>query len=225
VPCGGFAIACAATTEVLARERRSSRHPQWRKTQSSWLAWLSPSCVLALAVPLADSQAYELVTVEAHRDGAVYQLRVEALFDAPPERLLRVLTDYNRLHELHPQIISSRSFGPVGPATEEVHTSFEGCVLFFCRTVTRAERILLADGSLFGEDIPDRGSFSEGRSEWRLSVEGEGTRLRYETRFVPAFRVPPMLGPAMLARIVERLTVETMAEAEKRAQVDDAAAE
>jgi hypothetical protein len=178
-----------------------------------------------LAVPLADARAYELVAVEAHRDGPVYQLRVEALFDAPPERLLRVLTDYNRLHELHPRITSSRSLGLVGPATEEVHTSFEGCVLFFCRTVLRAERILLEAGSLFGEDVPERGSFSEGNSEWHLSAEGGGTRLRYETRFVPAFRVPPMLGPAMLARTVERLTVETMAEAERRAQADDAAAE
>jgi len=175
------------------------------------------AAALVLLAPPEAAEAFELIAVETGRDGPAYTLRIEALFDAPPARLLEVLTDYNRIHELHPRMKVSRSLGPVGANVEEVYSHFEGCVLLFCRDIQRVEHIRAHANTLVAVDVPGRGSFSEGRTEWRFSAEGAGARLHYETRFVPAFRIAPLVGPGVLVRSVERMTLETMAEADRRA--------
>lgn len=176
----------------------------------------------AMLLPGAEPLAYELVSVETSRDGAAYVLRIEAVFAASPARVLAVLTDYDHIHELHPRMIRSRSLGIVGPATEEVYTRFEGCLLMFCRSLERVERIRADDGALFAEDVPGRGSFREGSTVWRFAAAGEQARLKYEARFVPAFWVPPLIGPGQMSRSVQRMTLELMTEVERRAgQADD----
>ncbi|MFU8820164.1 MAG: SRPBCC family protein [Gammaproteobacteria bacterium] len=174
--------------------------------------------VMALLAPLAGAHAFELVSVKTARDGPAYLLRIEAVFDAvSPERMLAVLSDYEHIHELHPQILESRSLGKVAPATEEVFSRFRGCVLFLCQTLNRVERIRRQGNALVAEDVPGRGSFSDGHTEWQFTREGDGARLHYEARFVPAFSVAPVFGPAALARSLERMTLETMAETHRRA--------
>ncbi len=179
-------------------------------------------CALALACCLggmAGSQvrAMDLVSVVAQRDGEAYLLNIEALFEASPERLLEVLTDYDRLHELHPRMLESRSLGFVGPATEEVYTQIKGCVMFFCRTLHRVESIREEPGRLLAVEVAGRSSFREGRTDWRYAPEGSGTRLVYQARLVPAFWVPSVLDAAALARSLEHMVVEMMGEAELRA--------
>jgi hypothetical protein len=176
--------------------------------------------VLLLLAPYPPVQAFELLMTMAERDGPAYLLRIEARFDAPPERLLAVMTDYGRLHELHPWLTESRSLGTVGPATEEVYTRLEGCILLHCRTLHRVEQIRRENGTLIATDVAGRSAFRAGESTWRLEPEGSGTRLQYESRLVPDFWVAPILGPNMLARTVERLAVQMMAEADRRAGGD-----
>lgn len=177
---------------------------------------------LALLAPFAGAYAFDLVSVTTERDGPAYLLRIEAVFDAvSPERMLAVLTDYEHIHELHPQILESRSLGTVAPATEEVYSRFKGCALFFCRTLDRVEHIRRQGDVLVAEDVPGRGSFSEGQTEWRFTGEGDRARLHYTARFVPAFSVAPLFGPSVLVRSLERMTLETMAEAHRRALLAD----
>lgn len=179
------------------------------------------AAALLLVLPAHAAVAMEVISVEAGREGPAYVLRIEAEFTAPPGRLMAILTDYDRIHELHPRILQSRSLGHIDAVTEEVYTRFEGCVLFFCRSLDRVEHIRVVGHSLFAEDVPGRGSFTEGRTVWRLAAEGKGTRLHYFARFVPAFWVAPLIGPGVLARSVERMTIETMAAVDRRAVAGD----
>lgn len=178
---------------------------------------LARLALVGVALAAAPAAGFELVSAVAGRDGSTYQLDIEARFRATPEGLLAVLTDYARVHELHPALLESRSLGAVAPDTEEVYTRFEGCVLLFCRTLHRVERIRLDGLTLVAEDVPARGSFAEGNTTWRLEPDGDGTRLRYSARFVPAFAVLPLFGPGVLSRSLERMTLESMAEADRRA--------
>lgn len=183
---------------------------------------LALACGLAGLAATGQVGALELLTVMAQRDGEAYLLQIEAVFEVPPDRLLEVLTDYDRLHELHPWMVESRDLGPVGPGTREVYTRTEGCVLLYCRTLHRVEWIREEPSRLVAEAVAGRGSFREGSTEWRFTPERSGTRLVYQARFVPAFWVPPLLGPGALARSVERMTVEMLGAAERRAaQADD----
>jgi hypothetical protein len=183
---------------------------------------LSLAGALAVFGIAGEAAAFEVVSVQAEREGPAYRLRIEARFAASPERVLAVLTDYDHVHELHQRITESRSLGQVGPDTEEVYTRFEGCVLFYCQILHRVEHIRIEGGTLFARDVPGRGSFREGSTTWRLAAEDEGARLQYEAHFVPAFKVAPLIGPGLLVGTVERMTLETMAEVDLRAlQSDD----
>lgn len=181
------------------------------------------STVLALSL-LAGApglQAFELRAVDTRRDGEAYELRIEARFTAETDRLLAVLTDYDRIHELHPRFLASRSLGRVAPGVEEVYIRFEGCVVVFCQVMHRVEQIEASDDGLVATDVPRRGSFREGRTEWQFRREDGGTVLEYHTRFVPAFEPAPLLGPALLLDAVEQMTLETMAEVDRRALLLD----
>lgn len=177
-------------------------------------------CVLLLLVPFSQAWALEVLSVATGRDGPAYLLHIEATFEAAPAQLLAVLTDYDRIHELHPALLETRSLGTIGPDTEEVYTRFEGCVLLFCKTLHRVEHIRIVGTALLAADVPGRGSFSEGATEWKFSTTEQGARLHYEARFVPAFRVAPLFGAAALVKSVAGITVEVMAEVERRALQD-----
>lgn len=180
------------------------------------------ACVLALAGPASAAQAFELLSIETKHDDNEYLLRIEARFAASPAQLLAVLTDYEHIHELHPRMVESRSLGQVGPATEEVATRFEGCVMMFCQTVRRVEQIRVEEHALLARDVPQRGSFREGTTTWRFDELEDGAKLRYESRFVPAFSVTPVVGPLVMMRSLREMTVETMREVDRRAvQLDD----
>lgn len=165
-------------------------------------------------------QAFELRAVDTRRDGEAYELRIEARFTADAGRLMAVLTDYDRIHELHPRLLASRSLGRVAPDVEEVYIRFEGCVVVFCQVMHRVEQIRASDDGLVATDVPRRGSFREGRTEWQFRREGGGTVLEYHTRFVPVDE-PPLLGSTLLLDAVRRMTVETMAEVDRRALLLD----
>ena len=173
-------------------------------------------------LPGPASQAFELLHAETGRDGEAYWLRLEARFAAGVPALLAVLTDYERIHELHPDLLTSRSLGSVGPGIEEVRVNLASCVLFICRTLRRVEHIRVEDDAIFARDVPGRGSFSSGATAWRFTPEEAGARLRYETRFVPVPGTVPPLGSGILLSSVEQMTVELMAEVDRRAlQADD----
>jgi hypothetical protein len=224
IACAGFATGSGGTIELIgaARPVRRGRTPARRR------ALFGLACALALS-PATPAQAFELVSVEASREGDAFQLRIEARFDATPAQLLAVLTDYDRLHELDRRITATRALGLVDADAdadadghaEDVYSSYEACMLVFCRSLHRVERVRVQGHSLLAEDVPDRGSFREGRTHWRLSPRSAGARLEYEAHFVPAFRVPPFIGRALVARFVERVTLSAMAELERRALLQD----
>ncbi len=177
------------------------------------LPWLCVAC--ALTSPRAG--ALDIETAVVSRSDGAYELAIDARLDAPPGRVLAVLTDYARLPELHPQIRETRVLGRPAPGATEVFTRLEGCVVLFCRDLERVEVIRLTAAGLEAEDVAGRSSFREGRTRWLVAADGVGTRLSYRSRVVPGFWVPPVFGPALLGRSIKKMTLETMAAVEARA--------
>ncbi len=165
--------------------------------------------------------AFELLTVESRHEGEEYVLRIEARFAADADAVLGVLTDYDRIHELHPGLLESRSLGRVAPGVEEVYLRSEACVVLFCREMDRVEHIRVDDYALHAVDVPRRGSFRSGATSWVFTPDGDGTLLSYQTRFVPVFEPVPLLGPALLLDAVEKMTREVMQEVDRRALAND----
>lgn len=159
-----------------------------------------------LLVPLAVAAA-DLPRVNVDRDGERYRVAVEDLVPAPPERVFAVLTDYDHLSRLYRGIRESRRL-PGGPPTR-VRVESEACLLLFC-VGFRQELELSQQPPRHLEALidPAASDFREGRMSWDLEPEGAGTRLRYQASFVPSFWIPPLVGPWLLRRSLERTAGE-----------------
>jgi len=177
-----------------------------------------PVAVLLACLACGPAAAVEVLGTQAGRDGEAFTFRLEARVDVPVERLVAVLTDFDRIHELHRRMVASRDLGEVEPGVTEVYTELKGCVAVFCRTIHRTERVRRTVDGLLAEDVPGRGDFEAGSTRWIFFAEGEGTRLVYETSLLPGFWIPPLLGPSMLADNTRRTTIEMLAAAERKAR-------
>jgi Polyketide cyclase / dehydrase and lipid transport len=135
------------------------------------------------------------------RDGAAYAISFESVVDAAPRQVYAVLSDYVRLGELSPAIVSVRVMPAPGGRGVRVRSVLKSCVWVFCRSVVEVQDVVEPDGrTIVGRIVPGLGDFERGWTVWRVAALGGRTRVRYEASFVPAFWVPPLIGPWALER-------------------------
>src|SRR4029077_11179354 len=94
--------------------------------------------------------AANLRSVEVSRDSGRYHLVAETHLAAPPAAIRQVLLDfdhdrYQRISEVYKE---SGYLPPDSDGTPIVYTRVEGCLLFFCRSLRRVERLEVATPNL-----------------------------------------------------------------------------
>lgn len=152
----------------------------------------------------------ELRSLEMTESGPRVRLEIVAALDAPPAAVFDVITDYDHLDRLHPNLLESRVVGRVDARTVDVYTKVRGCVaVVFCRSLSRVERLTEArPEGLRSEVLPERSDFAYGTVSWRLRGDGGGTVVEYETEVEPEFWVPKLFGRPLLASFMRRTTLE-----------------
>ncbi|MFO8154861.1 MAG: SRPBCC family protein [Pseudomonadota bacterium] len=146
------------------------------------------------------AMAVEILDEHFSVEGRDYIMGLEARLDAAPEAVWEHLTNYDRLNHYSDAVTSSREQGRDGTRID-VESVISGCVAFFCKEVTRLERITEDRPHTIDATIdPDRSDLREGRTLWRLHPDNGGTRLVIEAHMVPDFWVPPLLGRYLIKR-------------------------
>ena len=81
-------------------------------------------------------------------------------------------------------------------------------MLLYCRDVSQTQDMVQSPGFVIVADIlPQDSDFRSGRAHWRLSAEGDATLLRFHAEIVPAFFMPPLIGPWLIKReMVSQMT-------------------
>ena len=74
-------------------------------------------------------------------------------------------------------------------------------MLVWCRSFVRNGYLELnPTAEIIAISDPERSDFEISRERWQLIPEGDGTVMIYEFQMVPAFWVPPLVGPFYIKR-------------------------
>jgi len=157
--------------------------------------------VLGISIA-SPAHAAEIRSVDFEHDGNRYRLVSDTRFDAKPENIFAVLTDYDHIAQISETIKESRYLDPGDDGQALVFTRIGSCVLFFCKTVEKVERVeSIRPTYIQTTAIPERSNVRYSKSEWILSEgKGGGTEVIYRVEFEPDFWVPPLVGPLLIKR-------------------------
>jgi hypothetical protein len=83
-------------------------------------------------------------------------------------------------------------------------------VLFFCKTIQQIKDVVIRpNGDIVTTIVPEHSDFASGWERWRIRAEQNKTRLQYHAVLVPAFRVPPLIGPWALKNRLRHTLIGT----------------
>ncbi len=192
--------------------------------------------ILLLALTLvcypSAPQTATLREVDVSHSRGRFQIVADTHLDASPEAVHKVLLDfdgdrYQRISEIYKE----SSYLPPDPdGTPLVYTRVEGCLLWYCRSMRRVERLEIVTPELIrSRTVPERSDFKYTLSEWTFAAEGDGTRVTYMMEMEPNFWLPPFVGPWFLKRTLLQGApsaieqIELLAQQEQRAAINAAA--
>lgn len=162
-----------------------------------------------------------LKSVEVTRERGRYHFVADTHLDAAPAAIYQVLLDfdndrYSQISEIYKE---SGYLDPDSDGTPLVYTRVEGCLLLFCMSMRRVERLEIVTPQLIrSKALPERSDFKYSTSEWTLAEEKGGTRVTYRMEMEPDFWLPPFVGPWFLRRTLLQGGVSAVERIEQLAQ-------
>jgi len=163
--------------------------------------------------------AADLEEVVVERVDGRYELRSETVFDAGPDDLYRVLTDYDQFVKFTSAFTVSKNLPPDDEGRPRFYNEMEGCVLFFCVTFKRHGHLELTPQHHIRAVVdPATSDFEFSQEEWSLTTEGGRTRMVYTFSMEPSFWVPPVIGPFYIRRALRSGAVRAVDGIEALAQ-------
>lgn len=155
-------------------------------------------CVVLLCLSSVTVHAAE---VAVRYDQGTYHLSAEFNVEAPPARVMSVITDYKNISKLSPAVISSEILDSTDSSTTRIRTIVRDCILFFCRDIARVEDMKQdGDKKLEAFLLPMLSDLRSGYSLWELSEITVGTHVKYTGDMQPKFWVPPIIRSYVLTK-------------------------
>jgi hypothetical protein len=166
--------------------------------------------------------------IAVSRDKDRYRVVADTYLAASPEAIRKVLLDfdadrYQRISEIYKE---SSYLPPDADGTPLVYTRVEGCLIGFCRSMSRVERLeVVTPQFIRSRVVPERSDFKYSLAEWTFEPEDDGTRVTYSMEMEPNFWLPPFVGPWFLKRTLLKGApaaidqIESLAIAEQTAEV------
>lgn len=163
--------------------------------------------VMALSWFATQAYAAQVLSVHVTRDGTHFLIGMHVAIDASPPAVFSALQDYVAMMRYNPDLRAVR-VQPTGiPGRVRLFTSIHACVLVFCKTM-HEEQIMTAlsnkdGGVLEAQLLPRGGDFKAGHARWTVGACRTArpvTCLDAAIELVPAFWVPPVIGPWVLRR-------------------------
>jgi hypothetical protein len=151
------------------------------------------------------ASAAELRRLEVQKNGPTIAVEAELVIEAPTRQVFDALADYGEFADLSSAYLESGYLEPDVDGTSRIYTKIRGCILFFCRTISRVARLDTVPYQQITATVePDLSDVDYGVEQWQLHQHEAGTVLIYTHVVEPGFWVPPVLGPWALRRSLRR---------------------
>lgn len=174
------------------------------------VAFAAAACV-ALLAPLAAPAAQTAVSVV--RDGEVYSVSAQSTLSADRDTIWRVLTDYEGYTAFVPNLSLSRL---VNLEPRQVEQKGEFGVFFFSREVHATLEIEeLPPARILFRSI--EGNLKSLETDLTISGKGTNMTISYESRIVPDFWIPPLIGGPIVRAAIRGKLQAVAEEIERRA--------
>ncbi|HEX4972590.1 MAG TPA: SRPBCC family protein [Steroidobacteraceae bacterium] len=171
----------------------------------------------------AAAGAFEIEKSETRYADRRYQCELSVKLDAPPDKVQAVLRDYERYPALDTRILQARVLERPEPNVAVLETTVRVCFGWFCRNVTRVERVQESEHSLAATADPSRSDVKFGETSTQLSPdENGGTLVHYRTSITPAFWIPAVVGRRWMLRTLEDASGDLFMNVEMRAKKEQA---
>jgi hypothetical protein len=162
---------------------------------------------VALSWLAVQAHAAQVGDVQVTRDDGRFLISMHIAIDASPPAVFRALQDYSAMMRYNPDLRTVRVQGTGVPGRVRLFTAIHTCVLVFCKTMHQ-EQLMTAivgtdGGVLEAELLPRGGDFKAGSGRWTVRACPTVTSMTCvdaEIELVPAFWVPPVIGPWVVRR-------------------------
>lgn len=179
-----------------------------------------PLWVLLCSLP---AHAAQVSSVHVAREGSQFLIDMHIAIDAPPTAVFRALQDYATMARYNPDLRSVRVEPDASPGRVRLFTNVHVCVLVFCKMMHQ-EQIMTATpsadgGALHAELVA--GDFKGGSGLWVVRPcpkAPAASCLDVRIVLVPAFWVPPVIGPWVIRRKMAEEARRTSAGLERTAR-------
>ena len=165
------------------------------------------SFLLTLGCIAMQAQAAQVLAVNVTRAHGRFLIGMRIIIDAAPPAVFRALQDYPAMMRYNPDLRAVRVQPAGTPDRVRLFTTVHACVLIFCKTMHQEQMMTAtagADGGVLeARLLPRGGAFRAGYGRWTVRpcpAAPSTTCLRARIELVPAFWVPPVLGPWVIRR-------------------------
>lgn len=151
------------------------------------------------------------------KGGPCFEIQVNGWVEATAQQTWAVLTDYARLPEFVPDLLSSRQLSRSG-AQITLEQQGRAGFLFLRHAIHVVVQVTEHPFSALDVALL-AGNMKHYASHWELApmARGGGTRILYRGSLAPDFFVPALLGQVLVQRDVQNMLAAVAAEIERRA--------
>lgn len=159
------------------------------------LTWIT--LILGLLIPAHGYAGDVLHSYVDYEDGHFF-LQLDMRITARADKVYGLLVDFNHLTRLNNNIIKSELLETTDNQIK-VLVETRGCIWFFCKHVKQVQSIRkLPNGYLLAATLPEESDLEFGNVLWHIRQDGKTTLISYSADFIPAFWVPPLIGPWLM---------------------------
>jgi hypothetical protein len=157
------------------------------------------SILLIMISTVATARAADIKVLKVEEHQGRYTITLDALLNAPRENIYTTITTPALWPQLSHTVIEAKKLGRPSDARRMVRVVYEDCIFFICQTIHKNETLTSStNGHIDTQAIPGQSDFSYAHEHWRVSTQGQATRVEYSAEMIPNFYIPPLIGPYFL---------------------------